>query len=422
MIEFKIPDLGENIKSASIVNILVKVGDTVKKDQDLLELETEKASIPIPSPANGVIKEILVKTGQSVQIGAVVMRIEAGAGAAAKETSSKPSAPAAATVAAAKTSVAVSALKTDPASTAPMPILGAQKDVPAAPSVRRFAREIGINISQVPGTGPGGRISLEDVKAYSKMLNAGGRGLGGVATPARQLPDFNKFGSTQRQPMNNIRKKTAEHLTYCWNTIPHVTQFDRADITELEKLRKQYTTNDRKLTVTPFLLKILASALKTFPQFNASVDMATNEIIYKEYFHMGIAVDTDRGLIVPVLRDIDKKNIFEITDELNVIAEKARTKKTTLDEMQGGCMTLTNLGGIGGTFFTPIVNWPEVSILGVSRGRWEPVYENGNFIPRFVLPLSLSYDHRIIDGADGARFLRWVCEAIEQPSLIALNS
>jgi pyruvate dehydrogenase E2 component (dihydrolipoamide acetyltransferase) len=211
-------------------------------------------------------------------------------------------------------------------------------------------------------------------------------------------------------------KKTAEHLTYCWQTIPHVTQFDKADITDLENLRREKSTDEQKLTITSFLLKVMAEALKEFPQFNASIDMETQEIIYKKYYNLGVAVDTDRGLLVPVLKDVDKKSILQITEELNQMAERARNRKTGLDELSGGCMALTNLGGIGGYAFTPIVNWPDVAILGVSRGGMEPVYDkkSNSFVPRFKLPLSLSYDHRLIDGADGARFLRWICNKIEQ--------
>ena len=221
--------------------------------------------------------------------------------------------------------------------------------------------------------------------------------------------------------MSKIRQVTKDHMAFCWNTIPHVTQFDKADITDLEKMRKKYSKPDRKLTITPFLLKVMASALKNFPQFNASIDAANNEIIYKKYFNIGVAVDTDRGLLVPVIRNVDQKSVLELTDELTEMAGRARDKKTGLDELQGGSMTLTNLGGIGGTAFTPIVNWPEVCILGVSRGGYEPRYENGHFTPRLMLPLSLSYDHRLIDGADAARFLRWICEAIEQPFLMELD-
>jgi pyruvate dehydrogenase E2 component (dihydrolipoamide acetyltransferase) len=437
MLDFKIPEVGENITSGNVVSIAVAVGDTVTKDQDLLELETDKASIPVPSPCDGVIKEILIKEGEVIKIGQLAMRIAAGSGAgkgletdkkktgasisaADKEKGSAVAREKKRTEEPAKTAAAKTIVPATPSG--PSEDIPAQVDIPASPSVRRFAREIGIEISRVPGSGPGGRVSESDVKTYAKQLLSGaGVGSAGGVLAARPLPDFTKWGQVERKPMNNIRKKTAEHLSCCWNTIPHVTQFDQADITELEKLRKRHSTKDRKLTVTPFLMKVVAAALKEFPQFNATVDMAAHEIIYKQFIHLGVAVDTDRGLLVPIIRNIDQKGIFQLTDELNEAAERARAKKTGLDELQGGSMTLTNLGGIGGTKFTPIVNWPEVAILGVSRGDWQPRYENGQFIPRFMLPLSLSYDHRVIDGADGARFLRWIVEAVEHPFMMELK-
>jgi pyruvate dehydrogenase E2 component (dihydrolipoamide acetyltransferase) len=294
------------------------------------------------------------------------------------------------------------------------------KDVPAAPSVRRFARELGLDVSVVPGSGRGGRITNEDIKAYVKAIMTSGGMMMGIpqAPAAKPLPDFSKWGAVERQPMSKIRSVTAEHLSYCWQTIPHVTQFGKADITELEKLRKQSSTTEHKLTITPFLLKIMAAAMKQFPQFSASINMETKEIIYKKYIHIGVAVDTDHGLLVPVIRNVDQKSIMQIHEEVTTLAQKARDRKISLDELKGGCMSLTNLGGIGGTAFTPIVNWPEVAILGVSRGAMEQVYNGKEFVARMMLPLSLSYDHRLIDGADGARFLRWVCEAIEKPGLI----
>ncbi len=431
MLEFKLPEVGENIKSGTVVKISVKVGDVVKKGQTLLELETEKAALDVPSPCDGTIKEILIKENQEVKIGQSVMKIdESSTIASASSKVSAPTPPKTET----KTEISKATAKAEPAkspqstdlrpqamSTMDRGLSTASKDVAAAPSVRRFAREIGIDIGSVPGTGPKGRISIEDVKAYSKTLNASPRAAGGGGMPTRALPDFSKWGVVERKPMSKIRQVTAEHLSYCWQTIPHVTQVGEADITELEKLRKKYSTKDRGLTITPFLLKVMASALKVFPQFNSSIDMATHEIIYKKYVHLGVAVDTENGLLVPVLRDVDKKGIFQINDEVQQLAIKARDRKVTLDDLKGGSMTLTNLGGIFGTSFTPIVNWPEVAILGVSRGAWKPVYENGQFIPRFKLPLSLSYDHRIIDGADGARFLKWVCEAIEQPFMMEME-
>lgn len=417
MLEFKLPHLGENIKSGNVVKINVTVGQTVKKDQPLLELETDKATIEVPSPCDGTIQEILIKEGQDVKISQVIMKIvptsQQDVEDREKASTQKP-----------KKEKSTQAIKEElvesTSVSTPLPVTA---EVPAAPSVRRFAREIGIEISQVPGTGHGGRISLEDVKAYSKQLNLsrGSTSAAGAAVSLQPLPDFSKWGVIERSPMNNIRKKTAQHLSSSWVTIPHVTQFDKANITELEELRKRYSTSERKLTITPFLLKVMASALKTFPQFNASVDMTTHEIIYKKYFHIGVAVDTERGLLVPIIRNVDKKTVFQLADELNALAERARGKKITLEELQGGSMSLTNLGGIGGTYFTPIVNWPETAILGVSRAQWEQVYQGNQFVPRFILPLSLSYDHRLIDGADGAQFLRWICETIEQPFLMELE-
>lgn len=439
MFEFKLPEVGENIETGTVVSIFVKPGDTITKDQDLLELETDKASLPVPSSVSGVVKEVLIKEGDEVNIGQVVMKIEEGdSGEDSTETKdsqesqdtpseqkdetqpeSKDEAPPEQEKAPSPQPAAQASTGQAPQTTTlPSSDIPAQVDVPASPSVRRLARELGLDISRIPGTGPSGRISKEDVKAFAKglILTGGAAALAPetVAMEKRSLPAFEKFGDVKREKMNNIRKKTAQHLSYCWQAIPHVTQFGKADITEIDKLRKEQSTSERKLTITPYLLKVMAAALKEFPQFNASIDMESQEIIYKSYFNIGVAVDTERGLLVPVLKDVEKKSVFDIADELNEMAERARNKKTALDELQGGSMTLTNLGGIGGTSFTPIVNWPEVSILGVSRGGLEPVWDKskGDFTPRFMLPFSLSYDHRIIDGADGARFLRWVCEKI----------
>ena len=302
---------------------------------------------------------------------------------------------------------------------------------PAAPSVRRVAREIGVDISQVTGSGPNGRITEEDVKTFARqILSSLG---GGALTPgpgARPgggpaLPDFSKWGDVERKPMTGVRRKTAEHLSHAWSLIPHVTQFDKADMTVLEEIRPKYAAEAEraggKLTVTAVLTKIVATALRKFPQFNSSIDVATESIIFKKYVHVGIAVDTEHGLLVPVVRNADQKNILQIAVEIHQLAEKAKARKLSLDEMAGGSMSITNLGGIGGTAFTPIINWPEVAILGVSRGVQEPIYKNGIIEPRQMLPLSLSYDHRVIDGADAIRFLRWVVEAIEQPFTMMLR-
>ena len=420
--EFKLPELGENISGGTVVKIAVKVGDHVKKDQALIEVETDKASIDVPSPVDGVIKEILVVEGAVIKISQVAMKIEAGAGAAPAK-SAKPAEQSPKSVENFKPAPVISQ-PIQPVISQPVITRQSTKDVAAAPSVRRFAREIGIDIGQVPGSGKNGRVSIDDVKAFAKQLNSGMMAAmtsGGGVAPSKPLPDFSKWGSIERKPMNNIRRKTAENLSHAWTTIPHVTQFDKTDITELEKLRKRSSNTERKLTITPFIMKVMASALKNFPQFNASIDMARNEIIYKNYCHIGVAVDTDRGLLVPVIRDVDKKSILQLADEVTEMAERARNKKLTIEEMQGGCFTLTNLGGIGGTYFTPIVNWPEAAILGISRAHWEPIYESNHFVPRLMLPLSLSYDHRVIDGADGARFLHWIADAIQQPFLMELK-
>jgi pyruvate dehydrogenase E2 component (dihydrolipoamide acetyltransferase) len=300
--------------------------------------------------------------------------------------------------------------------------------VPAAPHVRRLARELGVDIHSVPGNGPGGRISEEDVKAYAKSLLASAAG-GATFMPTHlrqpKLPDFSKWGKIERVSMRGVRRKTAEHMWEAWTAIPHVTQNDKADITELEQLRARFGPKAAeaggKMTVTAIALKVCASALKIFPQFNASIDMESEEIVYKQYINIGVAVDTDRGLLVPVIRDVDKKNIVELAAELTQLSKKAREKKLSPTEMEGGTFTITNLGGIGGTGFSPIVNYPEVAILGLSRSSMEPVWMNGKFEPRMVLPLSLSYDHKLIDGADAARFLRWIAEAFEQPFLLSVQ-
>ncbi len=441
-VEFIIPELGENIESGTVAKILVSKGDSVEKDQALLELETDKAVLEVPSEMSGTVKKILVKEGDTAKVGQSVLVLaitEEGGGeepapkaegetpggepTKEEEKGQKP--------APRSGKEPVERKPAEPATAASSATIGkpeiAGEAAPAAPSVRRFAREIGIDINQVSGSGPYGRISIEDVKSHSKRINRQRSASIGIlkGVEAESLPDFSKWGEVERKPMSSVRSKTAKHLSYAWATIPHVTQHDKADITELEKLRKQYGKKAEaaggKLTVTAVLLKIISAALKAFPQFNASVDMENSEVIYKKYYNIGVAVDTDRGLLVPVVRDVDKKNIIELAAELNDLAEKARNKKLSLEDMQGGNISISNLGGIGGTAFTPVVNSPEVAVLGVSRARMEPVYMNRNFEPRLMLPLSLSYDHRLIDGADAARFLRWVAEAVEQPFLIVLE-
>jgi len=427
-LEIKIPDMGEGIESGTVANVLVSKGDRIDKDQPLIELETEKAVVEIPSEVTGTVTGVLVKAGDEVKVGQAILKVTTAVAPEKKAVAEKP-VPAeietpAETVEKEEPKAVIQPVKTE---AVPVPEQKETALIPAAaaPSVRRFAREIGVNINEVKGTGPNNRISIDDIKNYSKLQHqqraAGAPG----AVPVVSLPDFSKWGEFVREPMSKVREKTAVHLSTAWATVPHVTQFDKADITEMEKLRKQFASKTEasggKLTMTAILLKICAAALRVFPQFNASVDMQNKEIVYKKYLNIGIAVDTDRGLLVPVIRDVDKKNIVDLSVELTQIAQKARDRKLSLEEMQGGNFTISNLGGIGGTAFTPIVNAPEVAILGVSRSRFEPVYTNEEFEPRLMLPLSLSYDHRVIDGADGARFIRWVVEAIEQPFKIVLE-
>jgi pyruvate dehydrogenase E2 component (dihydrolipoamide acetyltransferase) len=524
--EFKIPELGENVSAGDVVKVLVKAGDTIEKDQPVLELETDKATIEVPSSVSGTVQEIKVKPGDKVKVGQVVLTV--GDGAATGKAAAKAEAPAAkaeeAPESAGKTeepaqsaarseesqqseakaapegsqkqkSAAASAASASEAKPQPAgaaedgglsqaatpertdeegegaaqgesasgrgedegqprqnprgevvdinrgvraapPAAGAEPEAPrtpaapAAPSVRRLARELGVDIARVSGSGPAGRISTEDLHAYVKSALSNVSAGGGQARGAVPLPDFSKWGEVERKPMSNIRRKTSEHLGNAWNVIPHVTQHDRADITAVEGLRKRYApqaeTAGGKLTMTAIALKIVAGALQRFPQFNSSIDPEKNEIVYKKAIHVGVAADTPRGLLVPVVRDVDRKGIFELAKDLAVASDKSRAGKLGLDDMQGAGFTITNLGGIGGTSFTPIVNWPEVAILGISRATWEPIWrpasveDEGTFEPRLMLPLSLSYDHRVIDGADAARFLRWVCEAFEQPFVLVL--
>jgi pyruvate dehydrogenase E2 component (dihydrolipoamide acetyltransferase) len=509
--DFTLPELGENITSGDVLRVLVKSGDTIAKDQPVLELETDKATIEVPSSVVGRVAEVKVKAGDKVKVGQAVFSVEsapaesgtaasgkaaakqpaaapAGAGGAPERAPAKAAgvtatagagddggleqnvegvkrqtgpdkpgvkAPTADEAAAGngdagdssgaaardRKVVDISRGTRAPAETTAAPVPAA---APAAPSVRRMARELGVDVSEVPGSGADGRISIDDVKAHAKDLVIG-TGRGGGAAAAVPLPDFSRWGEIERQPMRAVRRKTAEHLSAAWSTIPHVTQHDSADVTALEELRKRYAKAAEaaggNLTITAIAVKVVAAALKLFPQLNSSIDLAASEIIYKKYVNIGVAVDTDRGLLVPVVRNADTKNLIQLSVEISQLSEKARTRKISLEEMQGGCFSISNLGGIGGTYFTPIVNAPEVAILGISRARMEPVWrpgeargagaaapgshqheEDGVFVPRLMLPLSLSYDHRVVDGADGMRFLRWVVEALEQPFLLSLQS
>lgn len=428
IIDYMLPELGENIDFADILSVLVKKGDNVVVDQLLLEIETDKATIEVPSTVNGTIEKVLVKEGDKPNVGDVIFRIKTSdvvkepgqidnkkieeETVKKEETKIDPS----------KGEIEESRIGEFDDHQPPI----TRGAAPAAPSVRLLARELGVEIRKVQGTGQASRISIADVKAYVKSLNEKRPAAVVTGIPQKKLPDFTKYGEVENVPMSKIRKVTAAQLSYAWSTIPHVTQFDKADITLLEKERK--TLNPKveeasgKLTITSILIKVLTEALKKFPTFNSSIDLEKQEIIYKKYYNIGIAVDTENGLMVPVIKNTDTKNLTELSVVMGQLAEKARERKISLEELQGGSITITNLGGIGGTSFTPIINSPEVAILGVSRGRHEPIYKDGKFNPRLMLPLSLSYDHRIIDGADAARFLRWVCETLEDPMKILIES
>jgi pyruvate dehydrogenase E2 component (dihydrolipoyllysine-residue acetyltransferase) len=428
--EVKLPELGENVAGGDLLKVLVKTGDRINKEQALLEIETDKAAIEVPSPIAGLVKQVHVQPGQKIKVGQLIFTVEeSGDASAAQPHASAPTpAPAAQPTPTQQAAPAAAPLPSIPPASTEAPFIPSTTgrslaDVPASPSVRRLAREIGVDITEVHGSGDNGRITMDDVKAHSRRRHMESRTAPAGVAPA-PLPDFSKWGAVEHKPMTGIRRKTAEHMQHAW-MIPHVTNNDKADITELEQLRKQYSESvakaGGKLTMTAIALKIVGSALKKFPQFASSIDLAKEEIVYKQYIHVGVAVDTERGLLVPVIRDVDQKNIVELAVELSQIGAKTRDRKLKPEDMEGGVFTITNLGGIGGTSFTPIINSPEVAILGMMRANWEPVYSVGKFEPRLMLPLSLSYDHRMIDGADAARFLRWLCEAFEQPFLLSLQ-
>jgi pyruvate dehydrogenase E2 component (dihydrolipoamide acetyltransferase) len=426
MVDLKIPEVGENVESGVVTSVMVSEGDMVSKDQPLLELETDKATIEIPAEKSGRVHQILVKKGDKIRIGQVFIQLESKSAFSSEAKTDliktqEPESPQKESIKREDTAPLAAAPLMDQDSIKSVEPLSFKEliDVPAAPSVRRFAREIGIRIVDVPGSGPDGRIFKEDVKKYSKQLNEKRYS---QERAGKALPHFSTFGVVRREPMNTIRKKTIENLSHAHASIPPVTAFDEADITELEVHRKNISTETVKLSLTPFLVMILGRALQAFPKFNASIDIDREEVVYKEYINIGIAVETERGLIVPVVKNASQKSITQLAQEISNLAEKARQKKIMPDDLAGGCITLTNLGGIGGSGFTPIVFWPEVAILGVSRGKMHPVWNGREFIARLILPLSLSYDHRLIDGADGARFLSWVCTALEQAPTLTRQS
>jgi pyruvate dehydrogenase E2 component (dihydrolipoamide acetyltransferase) len=440
--EITIPEISENVEKGTVISIPVSEGDTVKKDDPVLELETDKAAVDVPAPFGGTVKEILVAENDEVKVGQAVMKIETeGKASEAAAGPSPEEEPGAAEEEPEEPGGGKPTTEEQPAAAEEAPEPEAQPagtPVPAAPSTRRLAREIGVNIYTVEGTGPGGRISKEDVKAAAKAAaGSAGDGSGGAGAAAAgpdgaaaltapgTLPDFSRWGETERVDLSQVRSIIAENTAASWRTIPHVTQFDKADITALEEFRGKYgklaQKQNTKLTVTAIILKITALALLRFPRFNATFDAEKKQLILKKYVNIGVAVDTDRGLLVPVIRDADKKSILDLAKELDDTAERTRNKKIKPDELEGGNFIVSNLGGIGGTNFTPVIFPHQLGILAVDRAEVQPVYKDGEFVPRTILPLGLSYDHRVIDGADGARFLRWVAESLEQPLFMHLQ-
>jgi len=417
MKEVRLPDIGD-FSDVEIIEIPVSPGDRVAVEDPILTLESDKASMDIPAPFAGVVKEIEVKVGDRVSQGDLLMHLEVEAEAEAGPSAGAPPESAAGETAPPEAEPAPRPAPRLPGEKPPAPPPVPQARAPsgrkphASPAVRRFARELGADLSQVQGSGPKGRILKADVQAYIQRALAGeGRppaAAGGLQVPPLPEVDFARFGETESQPLSRIKRLSGAHLHRSWLNIPHVTQFDEADISELEAFRKAHKAeadgDGVRLTFMPFLMRACAAALKAMPQVNASLAPDGENLILKRYVHIGVAVDTPNGLLVPVIRDVDRKGIFDLARELMTLSAKAREGKLAPDDMQGGSFTISSLGGIGGTAFTPVVNAPEVAILGVSRATMKPVWDGESFQPRLMLPLSLSYDHRVIDGAEGVRF------------------
>jgi len=429
--QVRVPEIGENIESGEVVTVMVAIGDVVTVDQALAELETDKAVLELPSPVAGRVANILIGPGDTVQIGQVVVEIEgesdapaAGADEAVAAVNSTSTANRSASVEPVAQKAQASTPRPESQTSAPR-VGFAAPGVSASPAVRRLARELGVDLGRLIGSGTGGRISTEDVKQYVRDVMSGAAHHAGPDN-APTLPDFDRFGAVGHESLSKVRKITGENMTASWTTIPHVTQHDQADITRLEAFRRnaagKVVAQGGKLTVTAILTKVCAAALSAYPRFNSSLDWPNRELILKQYVNIGIAVDTERGLIVPVVRDADKKSLTQIAIEITDLATRTRDKRVTPDELDGGNFTISNLGGIGGTAFTPIVYAPQVAILGVARTQKELRLTDGVPQERLMLPLALSYDHRVIDGAEGAHFVRWIVEALENPYLAVLGA
>lgn len=431
-----VPDIGD-FTGVEVIEVLVAPGDTIKLEDPLVSLESDKAAMEIPASEAGIIKTIKIKVGDKVSQGDVILTLETSdapaAASPAEKPDEKPPAEKAPAVkpAAAETKPAPATSPAEPtAAIRPPPVAPVNIDeagfklAHASPSVRKFARELGANLGGISGSGNKGRITTDDVKAFvKKIMTSGGTGGGLKVAPMPDI-DFSQFGAIESLPLSRINKLTGQVLHRNWVTAPHVTQFDEADITELEKFRKQLNSEHKgegaRVTVLAFLMKALVSALKEYPRFNSSLDATGENLIMKKYVHIGVAMDTPAGLVVPVIRDCDRKSLIELANEVVETSVRARDKKLSPADMQGGCISISSLGGIGGTAFTPIVNSPEVAILGVSRASMKPVYINDEFVPRLILPLSLSYDHRVIDGADGARFTTFLSKVLSDTRRLLL--
>ena len=432
-VTFFLPPLGEGIEGATVVGVMVQVGDTVAAGQNLLSVETDKAAVEVPAEVAGMVKELHVKPGDKVAIGAKILALSGVSGGAKKPATDKPMPTAPVPAPPSASGMTTARGPAAPAApTAPAIASGSKAVIAAGPATRRLARELGVPLAEIAPTGRASRVTLDDVKAHVKRklaVPAGGAQVAGrivdvFAVPP--LPDFAKYGEIERKAVSNIRKKIAENLTVAVRVIPSVTQNDLADITDLEAGRKRIVDSlpkgSPKVTWTVLAVKAVVAVLKEFPHFNSSFDMNAGELVTKKYYNIGIAVDTERGLVVPVIKNADSKSIRDIAAEVSSIAEKARTGKLAIDEMRGGTFTITNLGGIGGTSFTPIVNYPEVAILGISRSALQPVVKDGQIVPRLMMPLSLTYDHRVIDGADGARFTSRLVQLFSDPIRLLLES
>jgi pyruvate dehydrogenase E2 component (dihydrolipoamide acetyltransferase) len=445
--EVKLPQLAENLTEGEVLSVKVAAGDTVSQGQALLEVEAEKSTAEVPAPVTGKVTEVRVHAGDSVKVGQTILVVEE-TGAKAEPPTKKAS-PAKEKEEAAPVSPrpvetqtkrpekdGVATKKAEPAPDGqqekpPRPVEPVREQpeeyeghvVPAGPATRRLARELGVDLSRVHGSGTGGRITPEDVKDFVHRLASSAPDAPEKRTPAApELPDFERFGPVERQPLAGIRRRTAGQTSLAWSQIPHVTHHDVADVTQFESFRKETREAAPKITITAIALKASAVALREFPTFNASLDAARGQLVVKSYYHLGVAVDTEQGLLVPVIRDADKKSIRQLAQEIADLAKRARQKKLQPEDMRGGTFTITNLGGIGGTGFTPIINFPQVAILGLSRSSWQPVIREGQVVPRLLLPLSLSYDHRVIDGAAAARFTRRLAGSLENPWELLLDA